>query len=232
MTTSTDEPARQKRNDIRVQPATATYAAQMEDLMHACYGTTREEPFHIFTEAMFRSHQQYFPEGQFIAVEQATDRVVGLTVSMRTHFNLRLPQLPEWWSSTGDGWLSTHQPHGDWMYGVESCVHPDFRSAGVGGQLMDARFAVLRRLNLRGMVAGSAIVSYYQHPELAVEDYIQAVVEGRLFDQNLSKQIRKGFKPLAPIPDFVDDWEALGWGVLMVWMNPDYQTRVRRSGGD
>lgn len=229
MSTLTDEPARQKRDGIRIQPATANYAPQMEDLMHACYGTTRQDPFHIFTEAMFRSHQHNFPEGQYIAVEQATDRVVGLTVSMRKHFNLRMPHLDEWWSSTGNGWLSTHQPSGEWMYGVESCVHPDFRSAGVGGQLMDARFAVLRRLNLRGMVAGSAIISYYQHKELSVEDYVQAVVEGRIFDQNLSKQMKKGFKPLAPIPDYVDDWESLGWGVLMVWMNPDYRASQTRQ---
>lgn len=55
------------------------------------------------------------------------------------------------------------------------------------------------------------------------------MVEGRIFDQNLSKQMKKGFKPLAPIPDYVDDWESLGWGVLMVWMNPDYRASQTRQ---
>jgi ribosomal protein S18 acetylase RimI-like enzyme len=110
------------------------------------------------------------------------------------------------------------------MYGVESCVHPNCRGKGIGSKLMNARFDVLRRLNLRGMVAGSAIVDYAAAADQAsVEQYIQDVVAGRRFDTNLTKQLHKGFKAYYPIPNYITDVEALSYGVLIVWENPDYQ---------
>ncbi len=109
------------------------------------------------------------------------------------------------------------------MYGVESCVHPDYRSQGVGSKLMDARYDIAKALNLRGMVAGSAIVSYYQVADhVPVEEYVQGVIEGKYFDMNLSKQLKKGFRPGALIPNYVTDVEALQWGVVIIWDNPDY----------
>jgi ribosomal protein S18 acetylase RimI-like enzyme len=109
------------------------------------------------------------------------------------------------------------------MYGVESCVNPAYRGSGIGGKLMEARFNVARQLNLRGMVAGSAIIDYYQvAQQVSPEDYVRGVAEGRFFDTNLSKQIRKGFRPAALIPNYVDDPGTLGWGVVIVWDNPDY----------
>jgi GNAT superfamily N-acetyltransferase len=110
------------------------------------------------------------------------------------------------------------------MYGVESCVHPNVRGRGIGSKLMDARFNTLRRLNLRGMVAGSSIVDYCKvADQLSVEEYITEVKAGRLFDTNLTKQLHKGFKACYPIPDYVDDEVNRGYGVLILWKNRDYQ---------
>jgi len=217
---------------IMIVPSSPKYMAGMEDVEHANYGTSRAEPEDVLTEQHFRHHLQIFPEGQFVALEiqpDGGDRVVGLTASMRIQFDPAHPFLESWEQTIDGGWLRKHDPHGEWLYGVESAVLPGYQGHGIGGKLMQARFDVAKRLNLRGMVAGSAIISYYQHKELSVEDYVQAVIEGRIFDQNLSKQMKKGFKPLAPIPDYVDDWESLGWGVLMVWMNPDYRASQTRQ---
>jgi GNAT superfamily N-acetyltransferase len=118
------------------------------------------------------------------------------------------------------------------MYGVESCVHPAYRGCGVGSKLMDARFDVLRRLNLRGMVAGSAIIDYHKVADSApVEQYVQDVIAGRRFDTNLTKQLHKGFKATAIIPNYLDaDDGSGGYGVLIVWENRHYRgtARIRR----
>ena len=67
------------------------------------------------------------------------------------------------------------------MYGVESCVHPAYQGRGVGSKLMDARFNVLRKLNLRGMVAGSAIIDYPAVADsMSVEQYVQDVIDGNI----------------------------------------------------
>jgi GNAT superfamily N-acetyltransferase len=110
------------------------------------------------------------------------------------------------------------------MYGVETFVHPDYRGNGVGGKLMDARFAVARRRNLRGMIAGSLPIDYYKvAKQTPIEQYVREVVAGKRFDTNLSKQLRKGFKVGAVIPDYAESWRSLNWGVTILWENPEYR---------
>ncbi len=111
------------------------------------------------------------------------------------------------------------------MYGVESCVHPDYRGRGVGSKLMDARFDVLRQLNLCGMVAGSAIIDYQTASYLTPGEYVRQVAAGLRFDTNLSKQLHKGFKVHNVIPNYLDEAAegTLGYGVAIVWYNPAYR---------
>ncbi|MEO0564675.1 MAG: GNAT family N-acetyltransferase [Chloroflexota bacterium] len=109
------------------------------------------------------------------------------------------------------------------MYGVESAVHPAYRGMGVGSRLMDARFDVLRQLNLRGMVAGSAIIDYHTAQHLSPEQYVRQVIGGQRFDTNLSKQLHKGFRVHNIIPNYITDDETLGYGVAIVWENAAHQ---------
>lgn len=111
------------------------------------------------------------------------------------------------------------------MYGVESCVHPDYRGYGVGSKLMDARFNTLKRLNLRGMIAGSAIIDYHKvADQMTAEQYVAEIVAGKRFDTNLSKQLHKGFTVQYLIPGYLPrETNCGGYGVLIQWLNPDYQ---------
>ncbi len=103
-------------------------------------------------------------------------------------------------------------------------MHPAYRGRGVGGKLIEARYDIVRRMNLRGMVAGSLIRDYHQVADrVPVETYVQDVIDGVRFDSNLSKQIKKGFKVYGLIPDYSEAEESLGWGVVIVWQNPDYR---------
>jgi hypothetical protein len=114
------------------------------------------------------------------------------------------------------------------MYGVDSFVHPDCRSNGVGGKLMEARFGVAKRRNLRGMLAGSLPIDYYKVAgQMSIEQYVREVVTGKRFDSNLSKQLRKGFKVGPIIPNYADSWGSLDWGVTIVWDNPAYRPLKR-----
>ncbi len=112
------------------------------------------------------------------------------------------------------------------MYGVETFVHPDYQSRGVGSKLMNARFDLLRRLNLRGLVAGSLFVGYSDiADELTAEQYVQEVVAGKRFDPNLSKQLRKGFKVKNLIPNYTEDPRTHDWAAAILWLNPEYRPR-------
>ena len=107
-------------------------------------------------------------------------------------------------------------------------MHPAYQGRGVGGKLIEARYDIVRALNLRGMAAGSLIIDYHTVADhIPVEQYVQDVVDGKRFDTNLSKQLRKGFKVHGLIPNYSIHDLSLGWGVEIVWDNPDYMEQRR-----
>jgi GNAT superfamily N-acetyltransferase len=113
------------------------------------------------------------------------------------------------------------------LYGVETFVHPDYQSCGIGSKLMDARFDMLQHLNLRGIVAGSLFIGYAAvADQLSPEQYVQDVVAGKRFDPNLSKQLRKGFKVKNLIPNYTEDARTRNFAAAIVWLNPDYRPPV------
>ena len=213
---------------LHVEHSRPEYAERQTALMELVYGGHASYGDQIFTPSQFRHHIAVFPEGQFVALDG--DQVIGLTVSMRIRFDPKHPCIEPWWETIGAGWLR-HIPDGAWMYGVESCVHPGYQGRGVGGALMQARFDAARLLNLYGMVAGSTLLDYQQAAAVATpEEYVQGVVEGRWFDTNLTKQMIKGFRPVAVIPNYVNDPTALGWGAVIIWDNlfHDSHKRIRK----
>ena len=94
-----NEPSR-----IVVKPSSEQYVEKMEQLQLLVYEPTPEEGLDgILTADCFRNHLRVFPEGQFIAVDTATDEVVGLTASMRINFYPAESLLDSWSATTGDG---------------------------------------------------------------------------------------------------------------------------------
>lgn len=208
--------------DIIITTCAADFVDELVNIQRVVYeGSKTEDSVDALHAEHFLSMIAAFPDGQFMAVDAATGRVVGHTASMRIGFDPTQPFVEPWVVTTGYGHLTTHVPDGDWMYGVESAVLPEFQRQGVGSRLYAARFALAQRLNLRGIVAGSTIMGYHEHAAtLSPDDYVSAVVAGLLYDNNLSKQLRKGFRVLNVIPDYVTDALSCGYGAAIVWDNP------------
>ena len=113
---------------------------------------------------------------------------------------------------------------------MDSVVLSDYRSQGVGGKLIEARCKVIRKLNLRGLVAGSIPIDYSKVADhVSIEQYVRDVIAGTRFDTNLSKQLRKGFKVHGLIPNYTTELSCGGYGVEIVWDNPDYRPLRRLS---
>lgn len=107
-------------------------------------------------------------------------------------------------------------------------MRPDYQGRGVGGKLIEARFSVVRTLNLRGMVAGSLISGYRTVArEVSPEQYVQDVLDGKRFDSNLSKQLRKGFEVRGLIPNYTIADSSCHYGVEIVWDNPNHRPAHR-----
>lgn len=219
MSARKDEP----NSTITVVPSATQYVDQMTELISLVYGFSVEELDKYRYSEKLASGITVFPAGQYMALDTEHDRLIGFSSSMQIDYNPRFPLRKSWEEETADGWLTNHNPKGEWLYGVECTVHPDYRGRGIGSQLIDARYDIVRQLNLRGMVAGGVIMDYHKYADqMTASQYVTEVVAGRLYDTNLTKQLHKGFKVNGVIPEYADDERSLNWAVSIVWQNPDY----------
>lgn len=161
-----------------------------------------------------KNHLDVFPEGQFVALLDG--EVVG---SSNTHITTKEDAFQEhtWSQITARGSLSTHDPDGDVLYGVDICVSPRFRRRGVGSALYRARFELQRRRRLRHFVAGARIPGYSKYADcLTPTEYLEEVRAGRLYDRTLSFQLSRGFRAVRVLPGYERDPETDSNSVLIV----------------
>ena len=119
------------------------------------------------------------------------------------------------------GTYANHDPNGDWYYGGDISVHPDYRGRGVGKMLYEARKKLVRERGLRGIVAGGVLPGYAAHKgELSVPEYVGKVVAGELSDPTLSFQLKNGFEVRGLLEGYLEDEASDHWATLIVWENP------------
>ena len=159
-------------------------------------------------------HIERFPEGQMVV--EVGERLVGTSTAQRVPLAAAL--APHTWSLiTGRGSLSTHDPEGDALYGVNIAVDPAWQDQGIGRLLYQGRIDLARRLGCRAFVAGARIPGYHcVAEELSPEAYVEAVVAGRIFDPTLSKQLHVGFQVRGVLREYAHDVETMGHAALIV----------------
>ena len=178
----------------------------------------------LFTRDKYLKHLELFPEGQFVAVahHEGGSVPIGATTTFRTHFDFEHTQHT-YVEAIAEGWLSNHNPQGEWLYGVDVSVHPDYRGMRIGRRLYEARRQLVRELNLRGEIAGALMPGYvHHHHNLSVAQYVLAVWQGKLQDPTLSVQIRNGFRPRGILYEHISDPRSFNAAALIVRENPQY----------
>lgn len=187
----------------------------------------------VWTHAQLASHHALFPEGQFVAVDTATNEVVGMAASLIVWWN-DYEMTSSWRDFTDAGMFTNHDPErGRTLYGAEVMVHPARQGTGVGKCLYEARRALTIRLGLLRIRAGARLRNYHQHADtLNPEEYVIRVVRGELGDSTLSFQLKRGFVVIAVVSNYLrHDPESLGHAAVIEWLNPavatpeDYKSR-------
>ncbi len=167
----------------------------------------------------FEAHLRVFPEGQHVALDG--DRVVGQSSTLRVRGEAAFAQHG-FLEITGQLFLTTHDPQGEWLYGADMSVHPEYRGRKISKMLYDARKQLIRRLGMRGMVAGGQLSGYHHYRgTMGVEQYIERVVRGEIADPTLTPQLRSGFVVRGVLWNYLDDAEHGCEASLIVWENPD-----------
>ncbi len=206
-------------NGLRVVNLTADLAAQCAALELAVF--PHANPEDLLNEEDIKIYSQVFPEGFFVILDG--DRVAGQGAGIFLDFDFDHPQHTIA-GITGEHQCANHNPAGDWYYGTDMAVHPDYRRRGIGKQLYELRKDLVRRHNKRGIIAGGHMPGYSRYKEeMDTETYLGKVAVGEFYDPTLTFQMENGFRIVTILRQYIRDEMTNGDSALIVWDNPDFK---------
>lgn len=215
------------KEKITVRVATEADIPAIVEVARAAYARW---PAHLIAnERIYQLQLRAFPTGQFVALQG--DRIIGYTSSLIVQMDDDSPWY-RYAEITGNGSFSTHNPGGDTLYGGDIAVHPDWQGKGVSVRLYKARKALLKRHNLKQMVAGGRIPGYSAYQgKMSAQQYVDKVIKGELKDSALNAHLKAGYKVKGVHYGYLDDQESLGYATHLVMENPDFQLKKRMIAG-
>ncbi|MBF0233254.1 MAG: GNAT family N-acetyltransferase, partial [Desulfamplus sp.] len=171
-----------------------------------------------------------FSEGQ-ICIED-NGKPVAVALSIMITFSL-FGKQHTYNQITANGTFKSHDPEGDYLYGIEVFVDPDYRGMRLGRRLYDARKDLAVNLNLKGILLGGRIPGYTDHAQdISAHEYILKVQNRELIDNVLTFQLSNDFHVLNLLNKYwPEDRPSKGHAVLLEWLNIYYQQKTRLIGG-
>jgi len=215
-----------KKKEIVIRTATSADVdgvLELDHLVWVDFPTTKEK---------LQRRVEIFPQGNLVAVNTATGKIVGYLCLMFLDFEPA--EFPCSWNEiTREGTIRTHNPEGKYMYGVALTVHPDY--SHIGAKLQIYGWGVGLGYHRLGCYLGSPIPGFAKwkekNPELTVEDYVyRERNNGMPLDPELAYYKRSGFNIVRILPGYEPDPKSLDYGVLVYCSNVFYHvpTRVLR----
>ena len=197
---------------IKIASTRKEHAPALEELQILCFPTLDDDQ--RFKRAHYWKHVELFPEGQFVALDG--EKVVGMTSTIRMHFDFGHVEHT-FADVIQGGWLTSHEPDGDWLYGADIGTHPDYRRRGIARGLYAARHLTVRGLGLKGQVTVGMLRGYgARKREMSAQDYYDSLLRGERSDPTISAQMRVGFEPRGLLPNYLNDPVCENYGVLLV----------------
>jgi predicted amidohydrolase/GNAT superfamily N-acetyltransferase len=172
---------------------------------------------------------QIFPEGQ-LAIEDKGE-LIAFALTIIVDYK-KYGDDHDYISITGNYTFNTHDPEGDVLYGIEICVHPDYRSLRLGRRLYDARKEVCEKLNLRAIVAGGRMPNYAKYSKkYKPREYINKVRDKSIYDPVLTFQLSNDFRVKKILTDYLpQDSDSKAYATLIEWNNIYYAPRAKVFG--
>ncbi len=197
---------------IRIASTRGEHAEALEELQMLCFPTLDDAE--RFKAPHYHKHIELFPEGQFVALDGG--KVVGMTSTIRLHFDFEHVEH-KFADVIQGGWLTSHEPDGDWLYGADIGTHPSYRRRGIARGLYAARHDAVRALGLKGQVTVGMLRGYGAlKGEMSAQAYYDSLLRGERRDPTISAQMSVGFEPRGLLPDYLNDPVCDNYGVLLV----------------
>lgn len=194
------------------------HVAALEELQQIVFPTLN--PASLMRKEHYLNHIHIFSEGQFVALYD--ERVIGMTTSIR--YQLPIESFHTFDEVLDGGYLNTHEPNGEWLYGMDIGTHPDFRGRGIATYLYDARQYTVQKLKLKGQFTYGMLSGYGAlQTKMSAEEYYQKVIHHQLKDPTVSRQMKNGFKPHGLVAGYVDDPVCCGYCAFLIRENEEFK---------
>lgn len=169
--------------------------------------------------ACIKSQIEYFPDGQLVAVFD--EKIVGYSACIMISGDRALK--PHTWDEiSGYGYATTHDPKGNYLYGIETCVDRDYRNHNIGHRLYNKRKELCIRWHLNGIITGGRLnllaqeINHVKTPE----KYIEMVQMEKIHDHTLLFQLHNGFEVIGVLKDYLlDDEKSMCYASHLIWHN-------------
>lgn len=174
-----------------------------------------------WTKEQFISQLTIFPDGQIGIEDHGV--VIAVAFSVVLDYD-KYGDKHTYEQVTAGASLTTHDPKGDVLYGVEVVVSPDYRGMRLGRRLYEARKELCENLNLKSIVAGGRIPNYQNYAsELTPQVYIERVKRKEIYDPILTFQLSNDFEVKRVLKNYLpEDTESHGYATLLEWNNLYY----------
>jgi len=193
------------------------HIAQLVQHQRTCFPTLAEHE--LMRTEHFESQLRVFPEGQHVALDG--NQVIGQSSTFRISGTVAFAQHT-YHEIVAGNFFTNHDPQGEWLYGADMSVHPEYRGRGISRLLYETRKDLVRRLGLRGMVGGGMIPGYVRYrDQMGPLEYAQAVAAGELFDPTLTPQLRAGFEVRGILYNYIEAGDLGNDSTLIVWEHRD-----------
>ncbi len=189
---------------------------QLVRLQKKCY----PEDF-LYDKELFLSHMRLFPEGT-IAVEDPGGKIIASASTMIV--DLVEDEDHTWLEETDNGRITSHNPDGDTLYGVNIAIDPEYRQQGLGKQIYEKLFSLVKEHGLKQFFIAIRMPGYHSfYDELSPIEYLHLVEAGKIVDPDITPAIKIGLHPFRVAREYLpfSDFESHDYVVYMSWMKEE-----------
>lgn len=187
------------------------HAKQQAQLQKIVYPTLSAAE--LITREKYLEHLVVFPEGQFVVLDG--EKVIASSTSFRQKFNREKHSFLE---ISDNLWLGTHDDKGDWLYGLDVSVHPEYQRKGIGKELYNARQELAKSLGCKGQLTAGMPIGFDKFKDqMSIAEYCSKVIKGEIIDPTVTAQTKCGFELLEPLYDYLNDERCGDAAILMYW---------------
>jgi len=204
-------------SSLKLRPLQSGDYEKYHELEKRCY--KHMEPY---DREMYLSRIEQFPEGQLGIFYDS--RLVGASNSLIVDIHA-YGEEHTWSEIADEGYIRNHDPEGDTLYGIEIFIDPEFRNMKLGRRFYNARKELCRKLNLKRIMIAGRLPGYHNYAQsMTVAEYVEAVMEKRIYDPVLTFQVSNNFSIKKLIKNYLKgDEQSKEYAALMEWINLNYE---------